>query len=128
MLLPHVPRNHRYKVIFMTRDMDEILASQTSMITRLGTEGATMETEQLKHALRVHRDEALRWLRASRHVEFIEVDYTELVRRPEPIVARLTEFLGADVLSNAAGMAASIDPKLYRKRRQPSTTIPPATQ
>ncbi|MDQ3315396.1 MAG: alkaline phosphatase family protein, partial [Verrucomicrobiota bacterium] len=35
MLLPHLPPKHDYKVIFMTRPIEEVVRSQRSMITRL---------------------------------------------------------------------------------------------
>ncbi|MFL6529125.1 MAG: hypothetical protein ACJ8KX_01515, partial [Chthoniobacterales bacterium] len=118
MLLPQLPRKHRYKIIFMTRAMEEVLASQSTMIGRLGTEGAKVDPEQLERGLNVHREDALRWMKGMRHIDFVEVDYAELVRAPQPIVATLAEFLGPEVLPNAAEMAAVVDPALYRKRHR----------
>ena len=36
MLLRHLPSGHRYKIIFMRRKMEEILASQRQMLVRRG--------------------------------------------------------------------------------------------
>ena len=43
MLLRQMPPQHDYKVIFMTRPIEEIVASQAKMIQHLETEGAKLE-------------------------------------------------------------------------------------
>lgn len=116
MLLPKMPEKHNYKVIFMTRPIGEVVASQHAMTERLGTKGAGLDTTELARALEVHRDETRNWLRTAPHVEWIEVDYPALVRDPQPGLARLAAFLGSELLPAPQAMAGEIDPKLHRKR------------
>ena len=40
-LIKDLPDDNDYRVIFMRRDLDEVLASQNKMIQRLGTEDST---------------------------------------------------------------------------------------
>ena len=96
MLLPKLPEHHHYKVIFMTRPIEEVIASQEKMKTRLGTTGATLEPEQLERGLRAHREETLKWLKQAPHIEVLEVEYPALVRDPQSIIPRLIEFLGKE--------------------------------
>ncbi|HEY4283366.1 MAG TPA: alkaline phosphatase family protein [Chthoniobacterales bacterium] len=116
MLLPKLPLKHDYKVIFMTRPIEEVFASQKEMMTRLGTKGANLDPEQLQRGLRTHTDEASAWLRRVPHIQVLEVDYPTLVRDPVPQIARIVEFLGAERLPRSAAMAAVIDPSLHRKK------------
>ncbi len=117
MLLPSLPSKHQYKVIFMLRPVAEVVASQQAMTMRLGTEGAKLETEQLRRGLRAHREEIRKWAANMPHIEWLEVDYPALVREPAPELARLVAFLGSEHVPNEPAMATVIDPSLHRKRR-----------
>ena len=117
MLLPQMPAKHQYKVIFMTRPIAEVVASQRAMTTRLGTKGANLEPEDLERGLRAHREEIRRWGGNAPHIEWLEIDYPALVRDPAPTIARLVEFLGRERLPNESAMAAVIDPALHRRKR-----------
>ena len=117
MLLPKLPDHHRYKVIFMTRPIEEVIASQEKMKTRLGTTGATLEPEQLERGLHAHREETLKWLRQAPHIDLMEVEYPAFVRDPQSIVPQLVEFLGKVRLTNPENMAGVVDPALYRRKQ-----------
>ncbi len=117
MLLPHMPPKHRYKVLFMTRPIEEVVVSQQAMVNRLATKGAELDTEQLQRGLTAHRHEMCNWLRSAPHMEWIEIDYPTLVKDPQPVVARIVEFLGPDRLTTPEKMASVVDASLYRRKR-----------
>lgn len=116
MLLPRMPLKHNYKVIFMTRPIEEVVVSQSAMVKRLDTKAAELDSAQLKRGLRGHRDEILSWLKSTPHMEFIEIDYPTLIREPLPQISRLIDFLGKDRLASSEKIATVVDPSLYRKR------------
>lgn len=117
MLLEKVPLKHNYKVIFMTRPVEEVVVSQTAMLNRLATKGADLDTQQLQRGLTAHRNEIRNWLKRAPHMESIEIDYPSLIHDPESVVKRLLDFLGADRLPHSEKMAAVIDPSLYRRKK-----------
>jgi hypothetical protein len=116
MLLPAMPTKHQYKVIFMMRPIAEVVASQHAMVSRLGTRGIQLEFEQLERGLRAHREEVRRWGATAAHVEWLEIDYPDVVREPEPEIAKLIKFLGQERLPNKKTMCAVIDPALHRRK------------
>ena len=116
MLLPKLPTNHQYKVIFMTRPIAEVVASQRAMTARLGSKAANLDIEQLERGLRSHREEARKWAARASHIDWLEIDYPTLVREPSAAISRLVEFLGRERLPNEAAMAAVIDPALHRRK------------
>jgi hypothetical protein len=116
MLLPAMPTKHQYKVIFMMRPIAEVVASQHAMVSRLGTRGIQLEFEQLERGLRAHREEVRRWAATAAHVEWLEIDYPDLVREPQPEIVKLIEFLGQERLPNKKTMCAVIDPALHRRK------------
>lgn len=115
-LLPALPPQHHYKMIFMLRPIAEVIASQRIMLARLGTGGAGLDPEQLGRALRAHREEIRAWAATRPHVQWLEISYPELVRDPAPAIAKLVEFLGREHLPSEHAMAAVIDPALHRNR------------
>ncbi len=120
MLLNHLPTHHDYKVIFMTRPIEEVVASQAHMIERLETVGAQLEQTELMRGLSSHRDEVLRWLKQVPHMQVLECDYPSLVKFPHKNLSNIADFLGADLLPHPERMLTAIDPQLYRQQ-SPST-------
>ena len=116
MLLQSVPLKHNYKVIFMTRPIEEVVDSQRKMIDRLATKGAELEAAQLQRGLAAHRNEIREWVKNVPHMDFLEIDYPSLVKDPLPQISRLIEFLGAERLPKPAEMAEVIDPSLHRRK------------
>lgn len=116
MLLRKLPYNHRYKVIFMMRPVDEIVASQAAMIDRLQSEGARMDPEQIARGLEAHRAEVLAWLKEHKRIETLVVDYPELVADPTQAINALASFLGPELLPNPEAMRSAVDRSLHRKK------------
>jgi predicted AlkP superfamily phosphohydrolase/phosphomutase/tetratricopeptide (TPR) repeat protein len=117
MLLQLMPYQHEYKIIFMTRPINEVVESQRAMIDRLNTEGAMIDTATLIAGLTEHRESALEWLSKHPRARFIEVDYPTLISNPDESIKRVAEFLGPDLLPHPDRMGEAIRPNLYRKRR-----------
>lgn len=114
-LLAALPPKHRYKIIFMTRPVQEVVASQWKMLEHKGTQPKTerehLETAQQKHALGM-----LGMLRNHARVKLLEVDYPALVRDPQSAASRITAFLGQDSLPSHQRMHTVVKPALYRQR------------
>ena len=117
MLLHQMPIKHNYKVIFMTRPIEEVVISQSAMVNRLATKGAELDAEQLQRGLTAHCNEICNWLKRAPHMKFVEVDYPTLVRNPQAVIASVVEFLGSDRLTTPEKMAAVVDASLYRRKR-----------
>lgn len=114
-LLPSLPRQHRYKVIFMRRPLEEIARSQHRM--RFGNQGDPADiAAKVVPLLDKHLDATLSLLRAAPQVDLLEIDYPGLIRDPAPALAQVVDFLGAEALPRAAAMAGVIDAGLHRQR------------
>jgi hypothetical protein len=112
-LLYDLPSEERYRIVFMERDLDEILRSQEKMLERLGRTAAARE--EMKGSYSLHLERLHRWLRQQPNIKVLCVSYNELVERPETQARRVNEFLGGK--ANADRMATSVDPSLYRNRK-----------
>ena len=112
-LLYDLPPGERYRVVFMERDMDEILRSQEKMLERLGRKGAP--PDQIKGSYALHLEKLRDWLREQKNIEVLYVSYNDLVDKSEEQAERVSAFL--DSKANVAGMVKAVDPSLYRNRR-----------
>jgi hypothetical protein len=113
-LLKHLPPEYTYKVIFMQRNMEEIIASQKQMLVRRG-EPHRFKDEELARMFRNHLQQVGQWLIDQQNFEVLHVDYNELLDKPLMKIAEIKKFLGNGV--NDATMAAVIDKNLYRQRK-----------
>ncbi len=107
-LLHHLPPEHRYRVVFVHRDLAEVVASQRAMA------GEIAVPEALASTLQRHLERVERWLERRAHIEVLRVDYNALVAGHTQILDQLPAFLGVDL--SAPDMVAAIDPGLYRVR------------
>jgi hypothetical protein len=114
MLLRSLPTQYRYKVIFMERDLGEVLASQQKMLVNRHAEGA-VDDAQMTVLFTHHLQEIRRWLAAQPNFAVIYVSYSDLLTTPTPLVAQINQFLGGRL--NTAAMLDVIDPTLYRNRQ-----------
>jgi hypothetical protein len=111
-LLGHLPDGFDYRVAFLERDLDEVLASQAAMLQRLGRPGA--EPDVLRPIFERQLAGAQRWLDAHPRATVLYVRHGDVVADPAEQAARLNAFLGGDL--DQAAMAAAVDPALHRQR------------
>jgi hypothetical protein len=114
-LLYNLPVTERYRVIFMQRDLDEMLISQEKMLERLGRPAAPREL--IRNSFIAHLERLHAMLGQQRHIAVLRVDYHDLLERPAEMAEIVREFLGGR--GDVARMAASVDPALYRNRKAP---------
>ena len=110
-LLPDLPAERRYRVLFAIRSIGEVQASQLAMLRALGRSGDDGVSEP---ELEGHLDEVRTWLRRQPHFETCYLDYQEVVSEPLAAAERIRGFLGCEL--DVEAMAAVVDPLLYRQR------------
>ena len=114
-LLEHLPGDYTYKVIFMRRQMDEVLASQKQMLIHSDKPTDKVSDEVLAGMYRKHLATVEAWLRAQPNVSVLYLDYNAMLADPRRYIAEINRFLGNQL--DVEKMAAIVDPSLYRQRR-----------
>jgi len=114
MLLEHLPAGHTYKVVFMRRSIDEVIASQRKMLDRSGKKGAALPAAALKKVFGDQLKKVDAMLRARQEVEVLDVEHRALLTDPAPVIEQLDAFLGGGLDTDK--MQGVIDPGLYRNR------------
>ena len=112
-LLQYLPRDLNYEILFMRRNLEEVLASQAKMLDRRGEDNETEDQRMLDlYASHLRRVNAM--LRHAPHFRSVDLHYTEVVEEPRKAAERIREFLGRDM--DVEKMAGVVDSKLYRNR------------
>jgi hypothetical protein len=114
-LIKDLPDDNDYRVIFMRRDLDEVLASQDKMIRRLGTTDASADAEAMKEAYRNDIVRARLICKKRTNFEMIEVHYRASIEDPVDTSSRVNAFLGHQL--DEAAMREAVDESLYRNRQ-----------
>ncbi|MCA9917518.1 MAG: sulfotransferase domain-containing protein [Anaerolineales bacterium] len=114
-LLRYMPAEHEYKVIFMRRNMSEILASQKKMLINRGEDPDQASDEEISALFEKHLNSVMDWMAARPNVSVMYVHYSDMLANPMPQVALINEFLGGNM--DVQAMAEVVDPNLYRNRK-----------
>ncbi len=134
LLLETLPPDCQYRVIFMERELGEILASQRVMIARRAPEGiqplAYKNPEQLdqeedtrlkdtyeKHLRRIHE-----WMDSRENMRVLRLNYGHVVAEPRKTAREVATFL--DRPMNEYAMAAAVEPLLRHQRNLMQTSQP----
>ncbi len=112
-LLKDLPDDNYYQVIFMRRDLDEVVASQNKMLERRGEEN-TLDDKATKDYYLRHLVQVRFLVRNRAYIDLIEVSYAEALTEPEEFVRKVDAFLDHDL--DTAAMAGVVDKQLYRNR------------
>ena len=119
-LIQDLPLNLNYKIIFMHRNLDEVLRSQNKMLERLGNKGPDVEDEKMKENYKMHLRKVYYRLRHTPNFQALFVDYTNVIEDPIREAGRIRQFLG-NYDMDLEKMASVVDPNLYRNRKKSIT-------
>ena len=114
-LLYDLPNTHQYRVVFMKRRLEEVIASQNVMLERRGKAGGSLSDEQLLATFRKEIEKVHQWLAEQPNFEILYVMYNDVLEDAGPAVDAINEFLGGNL--DRATMRAVVDQSLYRQRK-----------
>lgn len=106
--LYHLPEGLPTRILFMRRDVREVVASQNAM---LGEPNGVKDWSRLlsRELVRVER-----WLSRQPHIEVLDVSHRQVFLDGRAVMKEVAEFLGQGL--DVEAMLATVDPSLYRQR------------
>jgi len=113
-LLKDLPAENRYKVIFMRRDLNEVMASQNKMLRRRGEPVDESSDQKMIDLYKSHLQKVDFSLKSRPDIEYVDIEYREAVANPREQAERVTRFLELDL--DVDRMVLAVDPALYRNR------------
>ena len=118
-LLKSLPDDLNYKVLFIRRNIQEVLASQKKMLARRDEPDET-PAERMRELFQDDLWRATYLLKSKPQFEVLELEYSSILARPMEEVRRVNHFLGGRL--DVEAMAAVVDPQLYRNRAASKAT------
>lgn len=113
-LLARLPDTHEYRVVFMMRPLEEVVASQNRMLERMGKEVPRTPTGAVILAFQKHLKDVDGWLANKPYLGVLRVNHADLVAQPLAAAERIAEFVGVPLSIDK--MAAQVERSLYRER------------
>jgi hypothetical protein len=109
-MLPH--REQDYRVIFMERPLNQVIASQQGMLSGQGRTGAALTAQQLRRTFESQL-ESVRNLLALRAVPTLYLAYEDCLNHAADTAARINAFLGGNLDEQAMAAAVRSDLRHY---------------
>ena len=113
MLLYDLPRDRRYKIIFMRRNMEEILASQHVMLQRQGKPCNADEQATMRKLFAQHLEQVQKWLAGQSEMEVCYIWHHDLLQQPRNALRPVCKMLGRPL--DIQRMVDVVDASLYRQ-------------
>jgi len=113
-LLPFLPPGFEYRILFMERDMNEVIASQETMLEGQGKQAATLSKEKLSEVFHQQLNQVKEMLASRPNISTLYVDHGDCLHDPALAAGRVNTFLGGEL--NATAMGRIVEPGLYRHR------------
>ncbi|MDX1461678.1 MAG: alkaline phosphatase family protein [Marinirhabdus sp.] len=114
-LLKYLDSDFRYKIIFMKRDLNEVIQSQQKMLGKDKEVFPVKIYNQFQKLL----SNVTAWCKREPGVEILYLDYKDVLENPLETAAQVQKFIGVDLDTDA--MASCVDMSLYRNRKLEKT-------
>lgn len=112
-LLPNLPTEESYRIVYLARDLDEVLASQAAMLGEQAPDAGT--SEALRNAWRAAETAVSAWLGQRPDIAVLRVNHAAILAQPQAVALRIADFVGHGL--DTARMAAWVDQNLHRQRK-----------
>ena len=116
-LLQYLPRDQDYLIVFIERDVEEVLSSQARMLTRRGDK--LDDSSARKDRLRETYTRQIKLLKTTLlqrpRTRCLFLNHVEVMNDPHVAAERLNRFLGGQLVT--AAMSAAVIPSLHRHRK-----------
>jgi hypothetical protein len=113
-LLVDLPSSHAYRVVFMRRRIEEILASQRRMLLRNAKPWSEADDAKMTGLYQAHLRQIEAWIARQRHLSALYVSYNAMLASPREHAERVNAFLGGTL--DVERMLSVVDANLYRQR------------
>jgi hypothetical protein len=112
-LLEFLPDDISYDIIFMEREISEILSSQRKMLQRRN-ETSTLSDAEMEAQFREHLRAVKYWVTRKSNMRILFVKYNEMVNAPEKLCGAVADFLEFPL--DLKAMQSVPNQSLYRNR------------
>ena len=115
--LPFLPRHNQYRIVFVERDMQEILQSRHAIrvAQKKAKEGNFDMMAFAKLGMRMERIN--KWLDTRQNLDVLRLQYKDILENPAAAAQKIADFY-PELNLNVAEMAKGVDLELMKKKEE----------
>lgn len=113
-LLPYLPSDFMYEIIYMERNIEEVINSQNKMLARLNKNVKTPEIKAIKDVFQKQNEQIKKNISLKSNVRFLCVSFNELLNCTDEQIISLIQFTNNRLEKEK--ILKSIEQNLYRER------------
>jgi tetratricopeptide (TPR) repeat protein len=113
-LLYKIPLSYNYNVIFIMRDMDEIIESQHKMLVNRGMIKESGYAAGIDITYRRYLEKLKKWSSRNKNVNLLLINYKQTIENPESVANEIRSFLNLEL--DISKMVNTVVPELYRTK------------
>ena len=113
-LVMALPTDREYRLIWMQRPLEEVIASQRAMLARRGAGEDVLAPERLAEIFRAQVQDVGRWVAVQPGFASLAIDYHAVLEDPRAAAQSVDRFLGGGL--DCQAMAGVVDAGLHRQR------------
>jgi len=113
-LMKHLPDGYNYKIIFIERNIEEIIRSQKKMLIRRGEDPNKVSDDEIKALFNKYLKIMKQHIENRDNMDVLYISYNEIIQNPLGSIKEINQFF--DGALDEGKMKAAIDKKLYRNR------------
>lgn len=114
LLLMELPTDREYRVIFMRRNLSEVVRSQAVMLERSGRKGAAIPQERMIALFEGQLKAIESWLASRPNFQVLQLDHASFITNATQQAKSINAFLGGTLDESA--MVKAVDPSLHRNK------------
>ena len=114
-LLQDLPLDLNYKVLFVRRNIEEVLRSQNKMLEHSGVGGTLVPDEKMRQNYELHLKKVYYRLSHTPNFQVLYLDYSAIIKDALAEAKRINTFLGGGL--KVETMASAVESGLYRNRQ-----------
>ncbi|MBL0329894.1 MAG: alkaline phosphatase family protein [Bacteroidetes bacterium] len=114
-LLQFLPANYQYKVVFMEREMEEVIQSQQIMLGKKADVEKKVYPTSLADTFKKQLEKTQSWIKNHPQFEVTFISYSDVIQNPQEIAENLSLFLDSEL--NIEKMVQAVDRNLYRNKK-----------
>lgn len=113
-LLIHLPEKYNYKIVFMERDINEVIASQHKMLVNLGKAKESTYSFGLAQSFKENVNAMKNWANSHHNIEILSVNHIDVINNPLIESERIKTFLKTEI--NTEKMSTVVDKSMHRSK------------
>ena len=114
MLLFHLPPDTNCRLVFMKRNLKEVISSQSRMLIRTGKDTGVENADEMEILYTKHLREVEEWIERQPNIKVLYLDYLDVLEKTLETAGLINDFLDSRLSIN--DMCSAVDKTLYRNR------------